>query len=422
MTNDATTTVSMTPAPSTCSTARLRRIINEELPDLIEIRHDLHAHPELRYEESRTAEKIREQLTKHQIEFKGNLAGGTGTLAYLPGSDDSSAIGLRADMDALPIFEQNKLDYKSTNNGKMHACGHDGHTTILIGAARVLKRIASESGLPRSVKFIFQPAEEGGAGGKRMVQDGVLTDTLLGPTVSRMYGLHCWPMLEAGQLSTRPGPLLAAAEMFHLTIQGKGAHAAMPHYSHDPIVAASHLVTALQTIAGRNVDPLDSIVISVTMFHAGSATNIIPDEVKLGGTLRTLTDETRTLAKRRIREMTENIAASMECTASIEWEGDGYPVTENHPEAVEDVLACARAAVGENQTSIWPHPVMGGEDFAFYCKEVPSCFFLLGQNPPESDSPYPLVHTPVFNFNDDTIALGVEMFCRIALGVDSTNT
>lgn len=396
-------------------------MIAEERPDLTEIRHDLHAHPELRYEETRTAGKVREQLSRQFIEFKGGLAGGTGTLAYLPGNDDSSAIGLRADMDALPILEANKLDYKSTNDGKMHACGHDGHTTILIGAARVLKRIATEAGLPRSVKFIFQPAEEGGAGGKRMVEEGVLTNQLLGPNISRMYALHCWPLLEVGQLSTRSGPLLAAADKFNLTVQGKGAHAAMPHYSNDPIVAASHIVTTLQTIASRNVDPIDSIVISITMFHAGSATNIIPDAVKLGGTLRTLTDETRTLAKRRIHKIAENVAASQECTASIEWEGDGYPVTENHPDAVDDVLKCAHAAVGEKHTSIWPNPVMGGEDFAFYCKKVPSCFFLLGQQPPDAPKPYPLVHTPVFNFNDETIALGVEMFCRIALGMNSSN-
>lgn len=401
---------------STVSSTHLRSLIAEELPELIAFRHDLHMHPELRYEEVRTADQVRKALAALSIEFQGDLAGGTGTLAYIKGEDDSSAVGLRADMDALPIIEENSFDYKSVNEGVMHACGHDGHTTILVGVARVLKRIADESGLPRSVKFVFQPAEEGGAGGKRMVEDGVLGDSVLGPKVSRMFGLHCWGFLDVGQVSTKSGPLLAAADMFHMTIHGHGSHAAMPHYSHDPVVAGAQIVSALQTIASRNIDPLDSIVLSITMFHAGSATNIIPDTAEISGTLRTLIDETREFAQNRISEIAKNTARAHQCDIEIEWEGDGYPVTENHPDAVAEAFTRMKEAVGEERTIEWPQPVMGGEDFAFYCKKVPSCFFLLGQHPSDDPEPYPMVHTPVFNFNDDSIALGVEMFCRIALG------
>ncbi len=412
---------SSTPAatrPPSVTADQLRALILDELPALYDIRHDLHAHPEIRYEEVRTSTQVQSALADREIAFVPDLAGGTGILAFIEGNVNTSAVGLRADMDALPIHEETGLPYASTIDGKMHACGHDGHTTICIGAARVLKRIADEhGGLPQSVKFVFQPAEEGGAGGKRMVEDGVLGPDLLGPKIDHMYGLHCWPLLDQGMLSTRVGPLLAAADQFKITINGAGSHAAFPHYSKDPIVAGALIVNALQTIASRNIDPLDAIVISTTIFQAGTATNIIPEQAELSGTLRTLSGDTRAFAKARIADIATHVASAQQCDAIVDWLGDGYPVTENHPEAVATVMHHASNAVGEDNTIHWPHPVMGGEDFSFYCQEVPSCFFLLGQQPPGATSPYPNVHTPVFNFNDDTIALGVEMFCRIALNL-----
>ncbi len=415
---DATATQTPEPQAACIAGADLRALIADALAGLVDFRHGLHAHPEIRYEEVRTSAKVREALAEREIEFVGDLAGGTGVLAAINGADSTTALGLRADMDALPIFEESGLEYASKFEGKMHACGHDGHTTILIGAARVLKKIADTQGLPRSIKFVFQPAEEGGAGGKRMVEDGVLTNEVLGPPVERMYGLHCWPLLGQGYVSTKEGPLLAAADMFQLKIRGQGAHAAFPHYSHDPVIAGAQIVIALQTFVSRNLDPLDSAVISVTTFNAGSATNIIAEHAQLSGTLRTLSTTTRELAKQRIEEIALNTALAHQCSIELNWEGDGYPVTENHPDAVADVFRYGQAAVGENKMLEWPTPVMGGEDFSFYCQQVPSCFFLLGQQPPTATEPYPSVHTPVFNFNDDTIALGVEMFCRIALNMD----
>lgn len=395
----------------------LRAFIESELPALKAFRHDLHAHPELMYQEQRTSLKVREALADAGIEFKGDMAGGTGVLAYLPGRDAGRAVGLRADMDALPIAEESGFPYKSTNDGVMHACGHDGHTTICLGAAKVLARMAREHGpLPRPVKFVFQPAEEGGAGGKRMVEDGCLTDRVLGPAITEMFGLHCWPSLELGTISSRPGPLLAATDHFTVTMRGKMSHAAQPHLAHDPIVAASELVMALQTVASRNVDPLDSIVVSVTRFHAGTAYNVIPETAEIAGTMRTLTDETRKFGRMRFYEAALNVAAIHRCVAEIQWDV-GYPVTRNDARAVEKFFRFARAAVGDERATLYPVPCMGGEDFSYYCNEVPSCFFLLGQKR-SKDDPYPNVHTPRFDFNDDSLALGVEMFCRLALELD----
>lgn len=400
--------------------ARVQQLIADEMPRLIEIRHDLHAHPELMYQEHRTSRQVRTGLEEYEIEYACNLAGGTGVLAFIPGPDDGRTVALRADMDALPIQEETGLAYASRNPGVMHACGHDGHTAMLLGTARVLKRLADESGgaLPRPVKFIFQPAEEGGAGGLRMVEDGVLGDGVLGPAVTEAFGIHCWPMLELGKVSTRLGPLLAAADMFNATITCRMAHAAWPQRSIDPITATAAIVTSLQTIVSRNIDPIASAVVSVTKVQAGTADNVIPESATLGGTVRTLSETDRALAKRRVVEIINGIATAHGCTSTLEWEGQGYPVTVNHTEAVAKFFHHARRAVGSERSPEWPAPVMGGEDFSFYCREVPACFFVLGQVPEGRTQPYPQVHTPQFNFNDDSLALGVEIFCRIALDLD----
>lgn len=394
------------------SNQQIKSIIAEELSDLIAIRHDLHSHPELGYQERRTSEIVRSNLKKSGIKFVSDLAGGTGVLGHLPGQADK-AIALRADMDALPILEESDLPYRSVMDGVMHACGHDGHTTMLVGAARVLGKIASQSTLPRPVTFIFQPAEEGGAGGEKMVQEGCLDGSLISPPVENAFALHGWPRLQLGHLATRPGVILAAADSFELTIHGQGSHAAWPHVSHDPVLAAAAIVSAYQSIVSRNVDPLDSVVISVTQMQAGTTHNIIPGSAKLSGTVRTLTPQLREFVQQRMQTIADGIAQAHRCTAELDYH-DGYPPTVNDPDAVAIFRQAAMSTIGQDHVHEMEQPVMGGEDFAFYGQVVPSCFFVLGLIPPGDDN-YPDLHQPTFNFNDDAIGLGIELFCRLAL-------
>src|SRR5579862_6222282 len=294
---------------------------------IADIRHDLHAHPELGYGERRTAGVVRRELEAIDVKHVDGLAGGTGVLAYLPATanlDSAPTIALRADMDALPITENTGKPYASQNLGVMHACGHDGHTSIMIGAARALAKAERSNNL----LLIFQPAEEGGAGGERMCQDGVLDGSVLGKPVDRIFGLHGNPHFAVGQIATRTGALLASADGFEITIRGKGGHAAMPHFGIDPIVVASHIVVALQTIASRNVSPLDSIVVTIGKLEAGTAHNIIPDEARVIGTLRALQATTRELGQKRITQIAIDIAHAFGAQTEIEWL-HGYPVTLN---------------------------------------------------------------------------------------------
>jgi amidohydrolase len=396
----------------------IRSRINDILPELIAFRRDLHAHPELGYDEHRTSQTVQTALQEAGVEHVGGLAGGTGVLGHIPGTA-SNAIGLRADMDALPIDEQTGLEWASTHEGCMHACGHDGHTAILVGAARVLGAMAAEGTLPNPVNFLFQPAEEGGGGGKRMVEDGCLDGRVLGPDVSRMYGLHGWPTLPQGMISSRPGAMLAAADRFDVTITGLGGHAAMPHTTRDPIVAAAAVVQALQSIVARNVDPVQGAVVSVTMINSGSAFNIIPEVCTLAGTVRALHEEAMDTVRARLNEVVRDVAAAHGCQAQLEYH-EGYPVTRNDPREVEIVHDTARKILGEDLVQVMDAPVMGAEDFSYYCQEVPSCFFALGLLPADRDS-MPLLHHPCFDFNDDVIATGVELFCTLALNEQPSN-
>ncbi len=354
---------------------------------------------------------MQRELSQAGIEFKKGLARGTCVMAHLPGDGDK-AICLRADMDALPIQEANNVAYCSQNAGRMHACGHDGHTTILIGTARVLAKLANDGGLPRPVSFVFQPAEEGGAGAKKMVQDGVLDGTVLGPPVEHMFGLHGWPRVPLGLVGTREGPMMAASDEFDLTVQGVGCHAAWPHVGRDPIVAAAAIVSAFQTIPSRSAPPLEALVISVTKIRGGTAYNIIPGEVHLSGTVRTLNEEIQVLAEQRIQSVASAVAEAHGCQAAVDY-SRGYPCTVNHPDAVNVFNTVARRALGAERVIDVPQPVMGGEDFAFYGQRVPACFFVLGLVP--DGGTMAELHQPTFNFNDDAIATGVEMFCQLAL-------
>jgi|694.fasta_scaffold43150_2 amidohydrolase len=393
------------------SVERIRSLVAEELPRLVALRRDLHRHPEIGYEEVRTAGVIVRELTEAGVAHVRGLAGGTGILAHVPGPG-SRAVALRADIDALPIVESSGKPYASATPGRMHACGHDGHTAIMIGTARVLARLVTEQPLPRPVTLVFQPAEEGGAGGRRMVEDGALDGSRLGCPVAEIHALHGWPELELGHVATREGAIMAASDRFEIAIDGQGAHAAWPHRSADPIVCAAALVTALQSIVARNVPPLEAAVVSVTVIEAGSAFNVIPSRAVLKGTLRSLGEDTRCLVERRVAQLAHGIAEAHGCRATCDLQR-GYPVTVNHPAAVARFESVARATLGAARVHRMAAPVMGGEDFAFYGAHVPSCYWTLGLAP--GGAPYPPLHAPDFDFNDDAIATGVELMCGLAI-------
>jgi amidohydrolase len=386
--------------------------LNTLLPELVEFRHDLHAHPELGYQEHRTSAQVCAALDAAGIAYSANMAGGTGLIAHIPGAADK-AIALRADMDALPIEEQTALPWASTNAGTMHACGHDGHTTVLLGTARVLKHLSDAGELPNPVTFVFQPAEEGGGGGEKMCDEGCLDGSVLGPPARAMFGLHGWPTLPLGHVSSAPGPMLAAADHFSMTITGMGGHAAMPHMAVDPVAATAAVIQSIQHVVARRVDPVMGGVISVTSVHGGTAFNIIPERVELLGTVRALFAEAQQTLKDGLHEVAGLVAKAHGCTADIKYT-TGYPVTKNDPGATEVYQAIAEDILGPSCAPLFALPVMGAEDFAYYGQHVPACFFALGLIPPGQDS-MPCVHHPMFDFNDAAIPIGVRMFCGLAL-------
>jgi len=399
-------------AQNTAAT-RLRDAIAQDLDHLTTLRRDLHRIPEICYQEHLTSARICEELDAVGVEHISGLAGGTGVLAHIPATTPGAggAVALRADIDALPIEERTGAPHASTHPGAMHACGHDGHTAILIGVARALTRLDN---IPNHVTLIFQPAEEGGAGGRRMCEDGALDGSRIGPAAQRIFGLHGWPGLELGRVATRRAELLAATDDFTVAIRGKQTHAAMPHLGVDPIVAASHCVTALQTIPARNTDPLDSVVVTVANFHAGGiAHNVIPGEARFAGTVRTLDDHVREAAKERFHEIVHHTARAHGCHADIEYI-EGYPVTRNDEALTDRWFNAMRATFGPDPVGAVERPIMGGEDFAFYGAHVPACFFLLGLRP-IGQTGCPGLHAPDFDFNDDAIPVGVEAMCRLAI-------
>lgn len=371
------------------------------LADLVELRHDLHRHPELGYEERRTHDLVCERLKELGVAFKPHLAGGTGVVAHLPATrGGGGCIALRADMDALPIRERTGLPYASENPGAMHACGHDGHTTILLGTAAELA--ASER--PHDVVLLFQPAEEGGAGGARLVADGALAGTFY-PKPDFVYGLHGVPHWPVGHLSTRVGPLMAAATQFKITIKGKGTHAAYPHWGRDPIVGLAQIIVGLQTVASRLAGPLTPVVVTVGKIEAGVAHNVIPETAVLHGTVRALDDATDRLAKESVERIVRLTAEAHELTGLVAWT-DGYPVVVNDVNATERLFKNLPA-------ELEPEPSMGGEDFAFYGQVVPACFFFLGLRPNGQET-YPNLHSPDFDFNDDALEPGVRAMVTMA--------
>jgi amidohydrolase len=362
------------------------------------------------YQERRTGRRVAEELAKLGIEHVAGLAGGTGVLGWIPATAPGGrTVALRADMDALPIHEETGLPYQSQSPGVMHACGHDGHTAILLGAAQVL---ASAEDRPNGVLLLFQPAEEGGAGARRMLEDGCLDGSVLGARPDAVFGLHGNPLVPEGVLSVREGPMMAATDEFRATLRGRGGHAAMPHLGTDPVVALASAVSALQTVASRNVSPLDSIVFSVTKLEAGSARNVIPDAASFEGTMRTLLPGTRELGKRRFYEVLEGVASSHGCTAEVDWHV-GYPVTRNDPWATAWFRSVAASVVGPDRLAEEQHPTMGGEDFSFYGDHAPACFFYVGLRRPGDESPA-MLHTSRFDFNDAVIPDAVATMVALA--------
>lgn len=378
----------------------------------VEIRRDLHMHPELGYEEHRTHDLIVDELERLGVAHAKGLAGGTGVLGWLPGRDERDAIALRADIDALPIDEETTVDWRSTVPGRMHACGHDGHTAILLGTAANLAARARAGDLERGVLFVFQPAEEGLAGGKRMVEDGVLDGTLAPMAAERIYGLHGWPGVPEHVVGSRVGPLLAASDRFEIEITGSGCHAAFPHNGTDPVVAAAAITTSLSTIVSRNCDPLDSAVVSTTVLEAGKGYNVIPGSARLAGTARSLLPEVRDLLERRIEEIATGIAEAHECRATTRYER-GYPVTVNHPEPTARFREIAVETLGEELVQDVDRPFMGGEDFAYYGQRIPACFYILGQQAADGPTMPPL-HAPTYDFNDRTIPTGITLMSRLS--------
>lgn len=403
------------PASPVNVTVPLKALIDAELPDLIRIRRDLHRHPELSFQEHRTSRVIQDELARLGIAFRAGLGRGTGIVAHLPATEPSGAsrpaVALRADMDALPIDERTGRPYASATPGVMHACGHDGHTTILLGAARVL----SKSRRPSPVTLIFQPAEENGGGGQVMCEEGVLQGDRgagLGPPVGRIFGLHGWPQLALGQIASRPGAIMASTDDFDLVVRGVQTHGAYPHLGFDSVLASAHIITALQSIAARNVGPLESVVVTVGQIQGGTANNIIPEYVRMIGTIRTLNDDVKSRARERFFAVVEHAAAALGCKAEIDWQ-PGYPVTTNDPALTEHLFDVAGDAIGDASIIRLEHPTMGGEDFAYYGKCVPSCFFFMGLKPAGAGEMASL-HQPEFDFNDDALPIGIGLFCRLA--------
>lgn len=370
--------------------------------EVSEWRRDFHRHPEILYEVERTAGVVAEKLRAFGCDEVKEGIGRTGVVGVVKGRETNSGevVGLRAEMDALPMSELNEFEHRSAVDGRMHACGHDGHTAMLLGAAKILAETRDFNGV---AALIFQPAEEGGAGGDAMVKDGMMESF----GIKRVFGMHNMPGLQPGCFSTRPGTLMAAADFFEIEITGKGGHAARPHFCADPVVAGSHIVCAVQTLASRITDPVDSIVISVCEFHAGTALNVIPETAMLRGTARFLKEETRDMAEARLGEICETVGKAFNTRAALKYQRL-YPCTVNDPAQTAFAAQVAAAVSGEDKVQSDAPPVMGGEDFSFMLNARPGAFVFLGNGDTEG------LHHPRYDFNDDAIPFGCAYWTRLA--------
>ncbi len=362
-------------------------------------RQHLHAHPELLFETRETAKFVVERLREFGVDEIVEGMAENGVVAVIKGQGDGPVIGLRADMDALPIQEVRDLPYKSKHEGKMHACGHDGHTTMLLGAARYLAETRNFSG---SVALIFQPAEEGGGGGRVMCEEGLMERF----GITQVYGMHNWPGMEAGRIEMRPGPTMASADTFDIVVTGKGAHAAQPDRGIDPIAIGMQIGVAMQTIVSRNVDPIHAGVVSITKFHAGTAHNVIPEEAMLSGTVRTLDAGVRDRIEARLTELATSIASGMGGSAEVTYIR-GYPVTVCDPASVDFAEEVANNLVGPENVSANREPEMGSEDFSYLLEERPGAYVYLGIGEAAG------LHHPEYDFNDAVSPVGASYYAKL---------
>jgi len=369
--------------------------------DIAAWRRDLHRHPEIMYDVHRTAATVADRLERFGVDEVVTGLGRTGVVGVIRGRTNASGrvVGLRADMDALPIHEASGAAWSSTVPGRMHACGHDGHTAMLLGAARYLAETRNFDG---TAVVVFQPAEEGGAGGLAMVEDGLMERF----GIEEVYGMHNMPGIPVGDFAMRPGAIMAATDEFQITVKGVGGHAARPHGTIDPIVVGSALVQALQSIVARSVDPVDSAVVSVTRFHAGEATNVIADTAEIAGTARTLKPAIRDLVERRMGEIVAGIAAAHGAEIALTYRRN-YPVTRNHDAQVDFAAAVAAEIVGESRVDTDVPPLMGGEDFAYMLEKRPGAMVFLGNGDSAG------LHNPAYDFNDEAIAFGCSYWVRL---------
>jgi amidohydrolase len=378
-------------------------------PAIATLRRDIHAHPELCFQEQRTSDLIAKTLSDWGILVHRGL-GKTGVVGIIKNGNRDRAVGLRADIDALPMTEHNTFAHASVHPGRMHACGHDGHIAMLLAAA---KHLSTHRNFDGSIYLIFQPAEEGGGGAREMIKDGLFD---LFP-MQAIFGVHNWPGMAAGQFAIKSGPVFASSNEFKIIIRGKGAHAAMPHNGIDPLPVACQIVQAFQTIITRNKRPIDAGVISVTMLRAGEATNVVPDFCELQGTVRTFTLEVLDMIERRMRQVAESTCQAFEATCEFTFRRN-YPPTINHPKETEFARGVLGALVGADNVQEF-EPTMGAEDFSFYLLEKPGCYFLIGNGDGNhrvgghGAGPC-MLHNPSYDFNDELIPLGGSMWVRLA--------
>jgi len=373
------------------------KLLQEEMA---EWRHDIHAHPETAFEEQRTSSVVAKKLESFGLRVHKGL-GRTGVVGTLVAGSGKRAVSLRADMDALHIHEKNAFAHRSQHEGKMHACGHDGHTTMLLGAAKYLAQTRNFDG---TVHFIFQPAEENEGGGREMLEQGLFDKF----PCDSVYGMHNLPGMPVGQFGLRPGPMMASFEIFDIELSGRGSHAAMPHTGIDPVVAASALVQALQTITSRNVDPIESAVVTVTQFHAGDTWNVIPDSAVVRGTTRAFKPEVQDLVERRMREICAGIAATYGAQVKIRYERR-YPPTVNAARETEICASVLERMVGPENVVRVP-PVMGSEDFAFMLQAKAGCYVFVGNGSGEGGC---MLHNPHYDFNDEVLPIGASYWANL---------
>jgi len=374
------------------------------LADLVALRRDIHAHPELAFHETRTSDIVARELAAYGLEVHRGLAK-TGVVGVLRKGSGGRAIGLRADMDALPVEEKNEFAHCSRHAGKMHACGHDGHTTLLLGAARYLAENKDVLDFDGTVYFIFQPAEESEAGADVMVKDGLFIKF----PMEAVYGLHNWPGIAVGEMSVMPGPVMAGTCAFEISICGHGCHAAMPHQGVDTLVVASHLVLALQTVVSRSLHPCESAVVSVTQIHGGEALNVIPDDAVLRGTIRTFKPEIQDLVEAAIERLCAGIASTFGATIKVSYDRR-YPPTVNSPAETELCRQAAGAVFGDAQVRRDDIPSMAAEDFAYMLQVKPGCYVWLGNGPGTGGCS---LHNPHYDFNDEILPLGISYWVKL---------